>query len=182
MDDLQCLRAYARNDDQDAFRVVVERHSGLVYSAALRQVHDHAMAQDVTQAVFLALARKADRLSDRTVVAAWLLRAVRFAALHARRSLARHPRGEPLTEPVVAQLASESSTPSASAPEIVESKLDEALAALRRRDREALVLRFLEDRTLPEVALALEISEEAAKKRLQRALGRMRQALARRRV
>ena len=62
MDDWQLLRDYAQRNSEEAFRVLVDRYAGLVYHAALRQAGNPETAQDVAQAVFIALARKADRL------------------------------------------------------------------------------------------------------------------------
>lgn len=89
MDDRELLREYADHGTEAAFARLVERHAGPVYAAACRQVKDPHHAQDITQAVFIALARKARVLPAGIVLAAWLHRATRFAVLHLRRTEGR---------------------------------------------------------------------------------------------
>ena len=85
-DDLTLLRDYARQKSEAAFASLVSRHVNLVYSVALRQVRDAHLAEEVTQAVFIILARKADSLGDKTILSGWLCRTARNAGLKALRS------------------------------------------------------------------------------------------------
>src|SRR6266481_1004070 len=85
MDDFELLQAYASQRKEDAFNKLTGRYIDLVYSAAVRQTGNPQAAEDVTQAVFLTLARKAGAISRPTVLSGWLLRTTRFAAANARR-------------------------------------------------------------------------------------------------
>ena len=89
MDDLALLREYAERHSEAAFTELVSRRVGFVYSAALRQVGDPQLAEEVTQAVFIILAQKAAKISDRTVLTGWLFKTTRFTALARLRSAAR---------------------------------------------------------------------------------------------
>jgi DNA-directed RNA polymerase specialized sigma24 family protein len=87
--DIELLRDYCANGAEDAFGALVARHVDLVYSAAVRQIRDPHLAQEVTQATFLLLARKGAAFDERTVVTAWLYRTARFVAAAALRAQSR---------------------------------------------------------------------------------------------
>ena len=81
IDDAELLRRYVDERSEPAFAELVQRKAGLVYSAALRQVNGDAhLAQDVAQAVFTDLARKAGSLARRESLTGWLYTSAHFAA------------------------------------------------------------------------------------------------------
>ena len=84
-EDFDLLREYVANQSETAFRALVEQHVDMVYATALRQIGDAHLAEEATQAVFIALARKARELSSSTILAGWLFRAAQFAAAKAQR-------------------------------------------------------------------------------------------------
>jgi len=93
-DDLTLLREYARRNSEEAFGTLVARHVNLVYSVALRQVHDPHLAEEITQAVFIILARKANSLGDQTILPGWLCRTARYAGANALTIQRRRQRRE----------------------------------------------------------------------------------------
>jgi len=176
-DDRALLRQYTENNSDDAFAALVTRHINLVYSVALRQVGNPHHAEEIVQAVFIILAKKAAQLRQEKALASWLFQAPRLTANNFIRSESRRHRRE--EEAFMQSVLDEAGT--AVWPRIA-PLLDDAVAALRTKDREALVLRFYEGRNLREVGAALGASEDAAEKRVNRALEKLRKFFTKRGV
>lgn len=176
--DAELLRHFVHERVDAAFAEVVKRHVGLVYAVARRQVGGDAhLAQDVTQRVFTDLARKAASLAEREVLGGWLFRSAQFAASDVVRAERRRRARE-----VEAQIMHETNQAPAAAGEWEKLRpmLDEAVGALGARERDALVLRFFEGRAWAEVGARLQVSEDAARRRCERALEKLRGLLAKR--
>ncbi len=176
--DQQLLREYAQLREEAAFAELVQRHVDLVYSAALRMVRDAHAAEDVTQGVFLALSRSAGQLTERPVLSGWLHRTAQNLAANAVRTDVRRRAREQQAAAMNELLCT---GPGAGWEEIA-PHLDAALGELSEEDRDALLLRYFERKSAREMAPALGTSEEAAQKRVNRAVDRLRELLAKRGV
>ncbi|MBL9173943.1 MAG: sigma-70 family RNA polymerase sigma factor [Verrucomicrobiales bacterium] len=166
--DRELVGCYAREGSEAAFRALVSRHVNLVFGAALRQTGDPGIAEEITQNVFVALAQKAPRLAGHETLAGWLHRTAILEAKSRLRSELRRQRRED-TAAALAQIQSAGTSPA----EDLSPVLDEGLLQLREPDRLALILRYLEERSLRDVGRALGIEEDAARKRVDRALIRL---------
>jgi RNA polymerase sigma factor (sigma-70 family) len=171
--DHELLRMHVETRSEESFRALMARYVDLVYSSAMRQVGNHATAQDITQAVFTVLARKAASLSRETVLAGWLVRASRYAALDALKLEARRLR----REREAAEMRDKMTHPETELEaewDKMAPFLDEALSQLSRGDRNAVVLRFFEKRSWREVGETLGSNENAARVRVGRAVEKLR--------
>lgn len=173
MTDFELLHEYASNRSEQAFGTVVERYANLVFSAALRQVRNPHDAEEISQAVFTILARKAGTLHKETVLSGWLVRTTRFVVLNSGRREINRRRAE-------MEAASQQSTETESAWEQIGPLVDEALVSLNEGDRNALTLRFFEQKSFKEIAGQMRTSEDAAQKRVSRALDKLRSLFAKR--
>jgi uncharacterized protein (TIGR03435 family) len=176
-DDLTLLREYARQNSEAAFSALVARHVNLVYSVALRQVRDPHLAEEITQAVFIILARKADSLGPNIILPGWLCRTARYVSANALKIQHRRQHREQ-----EAHMQSILNEPEPGAWRQIAPLLDAAMEQLGQKDHDAVVLRFFEGRDFKEVGAALGASEDAAKMRVNRALEKLRKFLAKRGV
>ena len=169
-DDIVLLQDYATNNSEEAFATLVSRYLDLVYSAALRQMIAPHLAEEVTQAVFIILAQKARTIHQNTILSGWLFKTTRFVCLAQMRAATRRNQYE--TE---AHLQSElqHAEPDPLWEEL-SPLLDEALAQLSERDRQAVLLRFFQNQSLAEVGGALGAGEDSARMRVKRALEKLR--------
>lgn len=174
--DLQLLTRYATQRAEDAFAEIVRRHIDLVHSAAVRQVRSPELAEEVAQAVFIELARNARRLPPRTVLAAWLYQVTSRRAI----DVVRREAGRRLREQTAQELQAMNATAEDWAH--IEPLLDDAMEALEETDRIAVLLRYFQNKPLREVGQAMGVSDDAAQKRVSRAVERLRAFFAQRGV
>ncbi len=182
-EELQILQNFAQTGSQDAFAQLARRYVDVVYSAARRQVRNDAhAAEDITQAVFLLLARKARAIPTDRPLSAWLLRVTAYCAANARRKQDRQKLYE--RRSAMAADTSKQGGRSGDDPdwELLSPLLDQGISKLPAADRDAVLLRFIEKKSLRQIAEVLDISEEAAQKRVTRAVDKLRDFFHRRGV
>jgi RNA polymerase sigma factor (sigma-70 family) len=172
MDEPELLTHPASVDSKTDFAALVRDHADMVYSAARRQLGNSAMADDVMQAVFMLLWRKAG--SIRGSVAGWLVKTTHFACRDARKLAARRRYHERAAAAMKREQSDVESEPDW---ETYANVLDEAMARLRSKDRDAVALRYFRGLTFKQVGLAMGTGEDAAKKRVGRAIGRLRETM-----
>jgi RNA polymerase sigma factor (sigma-70 family) len=176
-DDIELLRQYAERSSERAFATLVARHIDKVYSVALRHSNNPHQAEEITHLVFVILARKAPSLRHGVVLSGWLYQTARLTALTFIRSEIRRTHRE---QEAHMQSFSEQTEPDAWAR--MAPLLDAAIAELDAKDREAVVLRFFDGKSMKQVGDALSTSEDAAKKRVARAVEKLRHLFAQRGV
>jgi len=175
-EDAHLLHRYAEHGDEAAFTAFVERHVRMIYAIAARRLGSEQHADDVAQQVFLAVARNARRLANHPQLLAWLHATARNAARDTvRRDLRRRQR----------ELRAEHAPQAASLMDSLESDgaqrvVDAALDSLDPTARSAVLLRFFEGRPFAEIGDQLGMSENTARMRVERALAKLHQFLARR--
>jgi RNA polymerase sigma factor (sigma-70 family) len=174
--DSELLYLYARTRSEEAFAELVRRHVNLVYSVVVRRLNgDTHLAQDAAQTVFADLARKAASLSRRATLTGWLYTSAHFASAEiARKESRRRGREEKYMREPDFQTATDPAW------EELRPAIDEAMLQLKETDREAILLRYFENRPLAEVGAKLGLSENTARMRVERALEKLRALLAKR--
>jgi RNA polymerase sigma factor (sigma-70 family) len=175
--DRELLRQFADHHDEAAFAELVRRQADFVYSVALRVTCNSALAQDVTQAVFITVARQAGKLCHYDTLLGWLHTTTRHIAINTVRGEARRR----IREQEATAMQNINSVPEIHWSEIG-PLLDEAVGQLREPDRDAVLLRFFKNLSHQEVGAALGLGEDAARKRVDRALDKLREHFARRGV
>jgi RNA polymerase sigma factor (sigma-70 family) len=167
--DLDLLRQFARENSQDAFTEIVRRKLDLVYSAALRQVRAPQLAEEIAQSVFADLARNANKLKSDTTLTAWLYSVTRRTAIDVIRKESRRQLRE--------QIAVEMNNMNATA-----NEWTQIAPLLDETDRTAVLLRYFENKNLREVGESLRISDDAAQKRVSRAVERLREFFSKQKI
>ncbi|MFT3783427.1 MAG: sigma-70 family RNA polymerase sigma factor [Nibricoccus sp.] len=175
MDDIALLREYAERGSEPAFRRLVELHIDLVYTAALRRTFgDPHRAQEITQMVFTDLARKASQLQKHNLLVGWLHRSTQWAASNLRRTEQRR-----ITNELAAAKEQQISKPDLAVDwQQISPLLDTALDQLSEADRDAVLLRYFENKSFAEIGERLRLSENAARMRVERALDKLQTSLA----
>jgi uncharacterized protein (TIGR03435 family) len=177
LDDIELLRQYAGENSEPAFAALVGRHVNFVYSNALRRTSNPHAAEEITQAVFIILARKAKSFSRQAILTGWLHQTTRLTAANFLRTEIRrqHRESEAFMQSVLNETDSEAWTQ-------IAPLLDDAISKLGERDRNAILLRYFENKSAREMAAALRVDEPAAQKRVTRAVEKLRAFFAKRGV
>jgi len=174
--DRELLSAYALSSDEGAFADIVRRHGGMVHRVCLRVLGDEHSAEDASQAAFMVLARKAGSLRSGADLASWLHGVARRAALMSARTVARRARREKEVAVLKNRAGDEGSR---GGRELVRGSLDHELARLPKRERQAVILRYLEGRTQEEAAGIAGCPRGTLSRLASQGLDRLRSRLAR---
>ena len=173
----ELLRQYADQDSDAAFAELQARYANLVFSVALRRTGSPQAAQEISQVVFVIVAKKARELSETIHLSGWLYHATRLTALNFRREDIRRARRE--QEAYMQSLNQE--TEAEVWPKIA-PLLEDAMARLSPKDRDVIVLRYFEGKSYEEIAHAAGATEATVRQRSHHALGKLRRYFAKRGV
>lgn len=169
MNDQRLLKEYAEHGSQQAFDELSRRYLRLVYSTCRRELANSELAEDAAQAVFILLARKARSLTRTSNLGGWLFQASILTSRNARRAEARRvAREQAVAKEAVGKMWTQGHND-----DTVGHSLNEALGSLKPADREAVLLRYMTGCTLSETGAALGLTEDGAKKRIERALSKL---------
>jgi len=167
--DHELLAEFARTESEDGFGALITRYINLVYSAALRSTGNAHHAEEISQAVFVILARKAATLPARVVLSGWLYQTTRFTAANFMKAEIRRRQREQ-----EAYMQSTLNDPASESWQHIAPLLEDAMGRLGETDRNAVVLRFFENKSAAEAAAVLKLTEAATHKRTNRALDKLR--------
>ncbi len=165
--DESLLKSYALNRDEVAFRLLAERYLGLIFHTALRRTNNRPLAEEVSQNILCALAKKAAALAENPdLLPAWLHRATLYESSKAMRSESSYQRRKQL------QASGDSAGTCSNWIEAL-PHLDQALDKLPEPDRHVLLQHFFESHPFPKIAQALGKSPAAVQKQSQRAIEKL---------
>src|ERR1700728_3353873 len=173
VDDRALLNAFIDDRNQSAFAQIVERHARWVFAAAFRQLRDRHLAEDAVQIVFVILAQKAQTMNGRQKLSGWLFNTLQFTV----KNLGRAERSRRRYEANAAKPAMQEPLPDSTMVRECAEQIDTAVARLPKAYRQAILLRFYQDLPFDQIALELGTKEGAARKRVDRALERLRKHL-----
>jgi RNA polymerase sigma factor (sigma-70 family) len=176
-EDGELLRQFAETREESCFATLVQRHIGFVYAVSVRRLRDTHAAQDATQAVFVALARKAGAVARGPSVIGWLHRSACYETQYIMRAQANR-----LARETEAQRLGTTAPESPQNLDAIEAVLDDALHDLSSTDRDAILARYFSGCSHAEIGTRLRVSENTARMRVERALTKLRHQLARRGV
>jgi len=168
LDDNALLREYVERGSEEAFATLVARHVNKVYSVALRQTRNPLHAEEITQAVFVILAQKARQLDRRVILSGWLYHTARLTSVTFIRGEVRRARREQ-----EAHMQNISQEDDSALWQQLSPLLDSAMGELNDADRDAVALRFFDGKSMKEIGVAMGTSEDASKKRVNRALDKL---------
>jgi RNA polymerase sigma factor (sigma-70 family) len=169
-DDMALVQGYAQSNSERAFSALVSKHVNLVYSVALRQVRDPHLAEEITQSVFIILARKAKSLSPKTILSGWLCRTARYVSADTLKIQRRRQIREQES-----QMQSSLNQPEPYVWNQIAPLLDDALNCLGEKEHDAVVLRFFDGKELKQVGAAMGTTEDAARMRVNRGVEKLRE-------
>lgn len=178
--DQDLLHRYQTGGDRGALGELAQRYASMVYCSAHRRVGSSTLAEDVAQEVFMIFARRANTIRSAGAVGVWLMRATRYVSANILRAESRRRRREQAAH-LQTQMISNPDSPHSEEPlwQEIAPLLDDALANLGRTDQTAVILRYFRGLTLLQVGQAIGVSEDGARKRVNRALDRLRKWLLR---
>lgn len=177
VDDSSLLRDYTGRASEDAFAELVRRHVNKIYSVAWRHTGNAHSAEEITQTVFVILAKKGRQLGPKVNISGWLYQTARFASVSYVRGEIRRARRQ-----AEADMQSKISETETEHWVEIAPLLDAAMAGLNDTDRQAVVMRFFDGKSMKDIGESLNATEDAAKKRVTRAVEKLRAYFARRGV